>query len=367
MKKKLLCVFTCMSMLLVACSGKSDADKKADEAKSYSDYVELGEYKGMELTKEKGKVEDADLQKKIDEILQTSSTVEKIKEGTVKDGDTVNIDYIGKVDGVAFDGGTAQGQSLTIGSNSYIPGFETGLIGAKVGDTVAVNVTFPEEYGVDELNGKDATFDVTVNYIEGDTIVPEWNDAFVKSVSEYNTTKEYEEQLLLDLEQELAETEEYTLQGSILTKLMEICSFNGAPEDEVTEYADSMKQYYQQYAEQNNMEYADFLTNYFGMTEDDFNAQIDETAKNAIQQKMAVYAVAEAENLIPEGTEREEKELAIAQQYGASTLEDFAATYGDDYALQLVIRDEVIKFIEDNAVITEVEVDTSTETPAVEE
>ena len=367
MKKKLLCIFTCMSMLLVACSGKKEADSKKEESKSYSEYVELGDYKGMELTKELGQVEDADLQNKIDEILQTSATVEKIKEGTVADGDTVNIDYIGKVDGVAFDNGTAQGQSLTIGSNSYIEGFESGLIGAKVGDTVTVNVTFPEEYGVDELNGQDATFDVTINYIEGETIIPEWNDAFVKSVSEYNTTKEYENELMLQLEQELAETEEYTLQANILTNLMDVCSFNGMPEDEVTEYADSMKQYYQEYASQNNMEYADFLTNYFSMTEEDFNAQIQQTAENAIKQKMAVYAIAEAEDLIPEGTEREEKELAIAQNYGASTLEEFAATYGDDYALQLVIRDEVIKFIEENAVITEVQVPSSSETPVTAE
>lgn len=366
MKKKLLCLFTCMSLALVACSGKKNADSKNEESKSYSEYVELGEYKGMKLTKEKGSVEDADLQNKIDEILQSSTTVEHIEEGTVKDGDTVNIDYIGKVDGVAFDGGTAKAQDLTIGSNSYIEGFESGLIGAKVGDTVTINVTFPEDYGNDELNGKPATFDVTINYLHGETIVPEWNDAFVKSVSEYNTTKEYESQLMVELEQELDETEEYTLQANIITNLMEISTFNGVPEDEVTEYGDSMKQYYQDYASNNNMDYTQFLNDYFSMTEEDFNAQIQATAENAIKQKMAVYAVAEKENLIPEGDELTEKELAIAENYGYSTLEDFAAAYGDDYALQLVVRDEVIQFIEENAVITEVDASTATKEAATE-
>lgn len=367
MKKKLLCLFTCMSLALVACSGKKDADSKKESSKSYGEYVELGEYKGMKLTKEKGTVEDADLQNKIDEILQSSTTVEHIEKGTVKDGDTVNIDYVGKVDGVAFDGGTAKGQDLTIGSNSYIPGFESALIGAKVGDTVTINVTFPEDYGNEELSGKPATFDVTINYLHGKTIVPEWNDAFVKSVSEYNTTKEYESQLMVELEQELAETEEYTLQANIITNLMDISTFNGMPKEEVTEYGDSMKQYYQDYATQNNMDYTQFLNDYFNMTEDDFNEQIQQTAENAIKQKMAVYAVAEKEKLIPEGDELTEKELAIATNYGYSTLEDFASAYGDDYALQLVIRDEVIKFIEDNAVITEVDASTPTETASSEQ
>ena len=360
MKKKLLCLFTCMSMLLVACSSTKEnktAENKdsGKDSGSYSQYVTLGKYKGMEVDKEIGKVEDADLQNRIDEILQESSTVEQIKEGTVADGDTVNIDYVGKVDGVAFDNGTAQGQSLTIGSGSYIEGFESGLIGAKVGDTVTVNVTFPENYGVDDLNGKDATFDVTINYIEGETKIPEWTDEFVRSVSEYDTTKEYESQLKVELQQELEETEEYTLQANILTKLVNESEFSSLPEDLVTARADSMTSYYQDYAKQNNIEYADFLSQQFGMTEDEFNEQVRTTSENSVKQTVATYAVAEKEDLIPSGSDLEEKELAIIQKYGYQTLDDFAADYGDDYALQLVIRDEVLNFIEENAVIREVD------------
>lgn len=363
MKKKLLCLFTCMSMLLVACSStkenKTGSAGNNKDSGSYGQYVTLGKYKGMEVEKELGKVEDADLQNKIDEILQQSSTVEQIKEGTVADGDTVNIDYVGKVDGVAFDNGTAQKQSLTIGSGSYIEGFESGLIGAKVGNTVTINVTFPENYGVDDLNGKAATFDVTINYIEGETKIPEWTDDFVKSISEYDTTKEYESQLKVELQQELEETEEYTLQAKILTKLVDESEFSSLPEDLVTARADSMTSYYQDYAKQNNIEYADFLSQQFGMTEDEFNEQVRSTSENSVKQTVATYAVAEKEELIPTGSELEKKELAIIQKYGYETAEDFAAAYGDDYALQLVIRDEVINFIEENAVITEVDASTA--------
>ncbi|MBR3772364.1 MAG: trigger factor [Clostridium sp.] len=367
MKKKLLCLLTCMSMVLVACS--STKENKVDDAgntkkeqtkktemSSYGKYVELGQYKGMEVEKELGQVEPADLQRKIDEILQSSTTKERIKEGTIKKGDTVNIDYVGKVGGVAFDNGSAKGQSLTIGSGSYIEGFETGLIGAKVGDTVTVNVTFPEEYGVPELNGQDATFDVTINFIEGDPIVPEWNDEFVKNTTQYNSTKEYEDVLRVELENELKETEEYTLQGKILTNLVNECTFKELPEDLVAARSDSMTQYYKDYADKNKLDYSEFIQQQFGMTEDEFNKQVRGTAENSVKQTLAVYAVAEAENLIPTGEEKTKKELEIAQEHGYDSAESLAEIYGEDYAIQLVIRNEVIKFIEDNAKITEVKV-----------
>lgn len=363
MKKRLICLLTCLSMILVACSGtreNTDTNKKKSEAKTkspaeYAKCVTLGDYKGMELTKEKGKVEERDVQDRIKEILQENSTTEKINKGTVKDGDTVNIDYVGKVDGVAFDGGTAKGQDLTIGSKSYIEGFESGLIGAKVGTTVTINVTFPEDYGSDELKGKDATFDVTINYIQGKRIVSEWTDAFVRSISEYDTTKEYEDQIRVELEQQVKQVEESALQANILSKLVEISEFKELPEDLVKARSDSMINYYKDYAKQNKIEYEDLLSQTFKMTEDQFNEQVRSTSENSVKQTLVAYAVAVKENLIPTGEEKTKKELEIAQQYGASSIDEFAQMYGDDYALQLVIRDEVIKFVKDNATIKEVE------------
>lgn len=367
MKKKLICLLTCLSLILVACSGTrentdTNANKKKTESKAktktpeeYAKCVTLGDYKGMELTKEKGKVEEKDVQDRIKEILQQNATTEKIHEGTVKDGDTVNIDYVGKVNGAAFDGGTANGQDLTIGSKSYIEGFESGLIGAKVGTTVTINVTFPEDYGSDELKGKDATFDVTINYIQGKKKVSKWTDAFVRSISEYDTTKEYEDQIRVELEQQVKKVEESALQADILSKLVEISEFKELPEDLVKARSDSMINYYKDYAKQNKISYEDLLNQTFKMTEEQFNEQVRSTSENSVKQTLVAYAVAVKENLIPTGDERTKKELEIAQQYGASSIDEFAQMYGDDYALQLVIRDEVIQFVEDNATIKEVE------------
>lgn len=355
-----------MSLALVGCQTTkenkvaeptgNEVVEKTTPLESYGKYVKLGNYNGMELEREVGQVEQADLQRKIDKILQEGTTKKKIKEGKVKKGDTVNIDYVGKIDGVAFDNGTAQGQSLTIGSGSYIEGFETGLIGANVGDTVTVHTTFPEDYGVDSLNGKEATFDVTINFIEGEQIVPKWNDAFVKNTTQYNSTKEYEDVLRVELEDELRKTEEYTLQAKILTNLVNEATFDELPADLVDARANSMTQYYKDYAENNKIAYSEFIKQQFKMSEEDFNKEVRTTAENSVKQTVAVYAVAEAENLIPEGEEREKKELEVAKQYGYPSVEELTKVYGDDYALQLVIRDEVLKFIEDNAKITEVKV-----------
>ncbi len=365
MKKKLLCLLMCMSMLLVACSGtrentktsKNEKEKNTEavaDIKKYAKCVELGDYTSLEVNKEVGEVEKADIERRIQEILEQHASTSKINKGTVKDGDTVNIDYVGKVDGVAFEHGTAKDQNLTIGSHSYIEGFESGLIGAKVGTTVTINVTFPKDYNSEELKGKAATFDVTINYIEGKKKIPKWTDGFVRSISDYETTKEYEDQIRVELEQQLEQVEENTLEANILTKLVEIGTFKEIPKELVEARSNSMISYYKDYAKQNKMQYEVFLNQTFQMTEEQFNEQVNLTSENSVKQTLVAYAVAEKENLIPEGEDRANAEAEIAKQYNVSSVEEFAKMYGDDYALQLVIRNAVIDFIKQNAKIVEV-------------
>lgn len=356
----------CMSLVLVACSGtrenkdtgKKEEKKKTESAadiKKYAKCVELGDYKAMEVTKEKGKVEKADIQNRIQNILQEHATTSRIKKGTVKDGDTVNIDYVGKVDGVAFDNGSAKDQNLTIGSNSYIQGFESGLIGAKIGTEVTINVTFPEDYPSEDLKGKDATFDVKLNYIQGKKKIPKWTDGFVRSISDYNTTKEYEAQIRVDLEKELKQVEENSFQANILSKLVETSKFKELPKELVEARSNSMTNYYKDYAKQNKMSYEDLIHQTFQMTEEDFNAQVKLTSENSVKQTLVAYALAVKENLIPEGEEREKAELEVAKRNGYSSIKELANTYGDDYALQMVIRDAVIKYVQDNCKVKEVD------------
>ena len=156
--------------------------------------VKLGEYKGLTYTETDVSVSDDEVESQINSTLTAHATAEQITDRAVEDGDTVNIDFEGKIDGKTFDGGTASGASLTIGSGAFIDGFEDGLIGVKPGDKTTLQLKFPDEYKTNtDLAGKDVTFDVTVNYIKGDDIVPELDDDFVKglNIDGVSNVKEY--------------------------------------------------------------------------------------------------------------------------------------------------------------------------------
>ena len=368
MKKRLLCALTCVSMLLVACSGGKEGKGTITK---YKDQIELGEYKGLELTKTEYEITDQDLQDKIDAILDAASSVEQIKEGKVKNGDTLNINYTGKINGEAFDGGTAHAQCLTIGSGRFIPGFEEQLIGVKIGDTVDLNLKFPDDYNNEELKGKDCVFTVTVNYKEGERIVPEWNDNFVQGRSEFDTTKEYEQ----SLKEELASEREATINDELKYKAMDqltaSCTFNKLPQDEVDAYKESMVKYYTDYAKQYNMEYKEFIEQYFGYTEEQMDEQITKMAETSIKQKMICYSIGEKEDIIPKDGDMEDAKVAVAKELGFSTLEDFEKQYGSDLAEEEVVRETVLNWVIDNAKVTVVSpseaVQEEAKTPATEE
>ena len=142
------------------------------------DHVELTDYKSIVIDKTSKEYTDY-FNRIFESYVSSAQAYDKLTEGTVKDGDTVNIDYTGKKDGVAFEGGTAQGQNLVIGSKSFIDGFETGLIGKKIGDTVNLNLTFPQNYQSTELAGKAVVFTVKINYVQA---LPEKNEETAKKL-----------------------------------------------------------------------------------------------------------------------------------------------------------------------------------------
>jgi trigger factor len=154
------------------------------------DYVTLGEYKGLNVSLEEMKVTDEDVEDEIAYNMRLSEIYESLEEGTVHDGDVANIDYEGKLDGEAFDGGTAKGYDLEIGSGTFIDGFEDGLIGVAVGDTVDLTLTFPENYSNEDLAGQETVFTVTVNEIKR---TPELTDEHAETLSdgEYTDAASY--------------------------------------------------------------------------------------------------------------------------------------------------------------------------------
>ena len=143
------------------------------------DYVTLCDYSAIEIPESEIAVEESEVDTEVDALLENYQTEKQVKDRAVKDGDVVNIDYVGTIDGEEFDGGSAEGANLTIGSGSFIDDFEEQLIGHKPGEEVEVNVTFPDDYASEDVAGKDAVFTVTLNYIS-ETELPELNDDFVK-------------------------------------------------------------------------------------------------------------------------------------------------------------------------------------------
>ena len=200
-------------------TGDAELDEALSKVEKYdaASLVELGVYKGVEVDTS---VTQDDIDGAIMNLLSENTTVKKIKKGKVKEGDTVNIDFTGKMDGKEFEGGSAQGYSLEIGSNSFIKGFEEGLVGLSVGDSTSLDLTFPDPYPNNtDYAGKPVVFDVTINYINGDTVVPEYNDEFINTLTngEYTSADDYTEKVI---KPELVKTKQDSMGETAFQKVL---------------------------------------------------------------------------------------------------------------------------------------------------
>ena len=182
--------------------------------------VTLGAYKGVAVKKEVTEVTDAQVDAKVEEERSKQATEVEVDDRAVMEGDTVNLDYCGTVDGVAFAGGTAEGQTLKIGSHTFIPGFEEQMVGMCIGEEKDLNVTFPEKYHSDELAGKAAVFHVKVNSITA-TELPALDDDFAKDISEFDTLDEYKADIRAKLEAQAAERDQNAFTNAVIEKVME--------------------------------------------------------------------------------------------------------------------------------------------------
>lgn len=275
-------------------------DRRSEILKDIEDLVVLGQYKGVEVTITATKVTEDQIQSEIDTTLASAGTVEQIKEGTVADGDTVNIDYVGKVDDVAFDGGTATAQDLTIGSGSYIEGFEEALIGATVGTTVDINVTFPEDYGNEELNGKAAVFTVTINYKHGEDIPAELTDEWVASqgLTDVATVADYKEYVKTTLEEEAAAQDEQLIYSAVMEKIMADSEIKGLSADLDKEaMVEEEMAYLEEYAAYYEITVEELVQQYMGMTLEEYEAELDAQIDQYFESLMIYRAIINAENI----------------------------------------------------------------------
>lgn len=183
--------------------------------------VELGDYSNLEAEVNKYEVSDEDISRVIDRERDQNSRIISVEDRAVKDGDIVNIDFVGKLDGEEFPGGDAEGYELVIGSGAFIPGFEEQIIGKEIGQDFDVDVVFPEEYHDESLAGKNVIFEVKLNSIQ-EKELPELDDEFVKDISEFDTLEEYKNNVKIDLEEELKKQAEVEKENKAVEALMDV-------------------------------------------------------------------------------------------------------------------------------------------------
>ncbi len=314
--------------------------------------VTLGEYKGVAVEKNVEKVTDEAVDARIQNDVERASTTQDVTDRAVENGDIVNLDYAGSVDGVAFEGGTAQGQSLTIGSGMFIPGFEEQMVGMNIGEERDLSVKFPEQYHADNLAGKDAVFHVKVNGIQT-KVRPELDDDFAADVSEFDTFEAYKANIVADLEKNAADRAEANLEDALVQKVVDAadCDIPDAMiQDEITTMLREMemRMMYQ------GIRFEDYLK-YTGQTLDQVRENYKPKAANRVKTQLVLEAVAKAENIVPTDEDVDE---AIADQAKRVNrdVEEFKASLSEqqkEYLKETAGIKKVIDFLKANAVITE--------------
>lgn len=304
------------------------------------DYVTLPDYSEVRLPDTDVVPSDETVQEEIDTKLSSFSTTENLTEGTVEDGDTVNIDYVGSVDGVEFDGGSTNGEgtNVTIGVTSYIDDFLEQLIGHEPGETINVEVTFPDEYPNNpDLAGKDAVFVTTINYIVN-TIVPELDDEFAKENLDFDTAEAYRQSVYDNLYQE-------NLVNALIGFVVENSEISEVPESATQTIFDYQYEYIGSIYSMYGLSADDYLSA-MGMTADDLKAQCEQYAG----QILALQALMEDAGL--EITREFAQEVIEADEERYNQLSEF---YGENYIYNCVVPDRVASFLQENVVVYEEE------------
>lgn len=312
--------------------------------------VTLGEYKGVSVKKETTVVSDVEVDARVEEERNKQATEIQVEDRAVIEGDTVNLDYAGTVDGVAFAGGTAQDQTLKIGSGSFIPGFEEQMIGMNIGEEKDLQVTFPEKYHAEELAGKAAVFHVKVNSIT-ETQLPALDDDFAKDISEFDTLEEYKADIRAKLEAQAAEKDNNNFTNAVIEKVLENATVE-IPEAMIERQIDSMMRDFEYRLMGNGLKLDDFLK-YTGSDMKAFRENYRGQAEKSVKAHLVLEAIEKAE-AIDATQEQIDKQLeAFAAQTG-KTVEEFKASLSEsdiEYFKADAIRDNCVKFLADNAKI----------------
>ena len=284
--------------------------------------VVLGQYKGLTIEKTPvQEVKDQDIDAELDKVVQRNARFVEITDRAVAEGDQVNLDYCGKVNGVAFEGGTAEKQSLTIGSHTFIPGFEEQLVGMAIGETKDITVTFPEEYHAEELAGKEAVFTCTINGITVKEL-PTLDDDFAQDVSEFSTMEEYRADIARIIGERYTKDAENADERKLVETIVEAAQFE-LPEEMVEEQIDNYVEDFKYQLMYQGLD-IDSYFKYTNSTMEDLRAQHKDRATKAVRTRLVFEEIVKAEKIKATAKQINEKIKEYAERNG-STYEDFNA------------------------------------------
>jgi trigger factor len=349
--------------------GLTGCGASSSKAKAYSKYVTLGDYKNIEYTMTVEEVTDDDVQSQLDSFVSGLEETTDVTDRAVEEGDTVNIDYVGTKDGEEFDGGSAEGYDLEIGSGTFIDGFEDGLIGHEIGEEVSLDLTFPEDYSSEDLAGQDVNFAVTINSISV-TTTPELTDDLVKENTDYDTIEDYKTSIREDLEASNEESAESQAKSDVITKVVENATISGYDEDEVEGLVDDEFDNFKQTADSYSAygyEYEDVLELYGYSSEDELKEGITEYVKSYLDQKMVVYCIAAEEKITVSGDETDALVKEYMENYGVETEDEIYDYFGDDFFEYRVMYDKVMDKLMETAVLVDSTEEDTEETSDTEE
>lgn len=306
------------------------------------DYVTLAPYP-VKIPTDISTVSDEDIQAEIDELLESYAAPEQITDRAVVHGDTLNIDYVGKVDGVEFSGGSTEGEGtdVTIGVTNYIDDFLEQLIGHMSGETFDIEVTFPEDYDTkteDSLNGKDAVFTVTINYIEGDDVTPELTDAFVVEKFSENRGWNTVDDLKSSVRDSLFEN---NISAYVQSYMVDLSEFGEVPTAVYEYQVGCMVDYYQQMSSY----YSTDIETMLGMTVEELVAECEDDLMESAKFTLAIQAICEEnEDLKP--TEQDLEDYYM-ENFGSTDYSASLELYGAPYLNFVVMTNNVVNYLID--------------------
>lgn len=310
--------------------------------------VTLGEYKGVEVPKTEIQVTDEEIQAEVDKERENNSRTIDVDDRGVEKGDLIKLDFDGSVDGVPFQGGKAEDYPLTVGSGSFIPGFEDQLIGAKIGEEMEVKVTFPEDYHAEDLKGKEAVFKCTVKAIQVKEL-PEADDEFAKDVSEFDTMAEYREDIKKNLTEKKEAAAKREKETAAVAKAVENAQME-IPDAMVDEQVRRMADDFTRRMESQGITMQQYMQ-FTGMDADKLLEQMKPEALKRIQNSLVLEAVAKAEN-IEISDERLDEEIAkMAESYKmeADKLKELMGDYEKEQMKKDIAVQDAVTLIADAA------------------